>query len=427
MAIALYAFTWAIAFFACIPFFVHASPWLEANDPYLRSDLQLLADAQSLDTPVNTFPLRWSAFGDALSYKKAATYSFDIANRQLNYALNSVRLQRGNRSFRVFYANNELPNQGFGLFTNEEWGSYASYEHLQGDYAFRVSSGYSKNNDKEKFRWNESYIAFRQEDLLVSLGQLDRWWGQGWQHNLILGSSASSTPELSVSYENKAPFIGYWALEALVGLPEDSVVDNHQALRFTSKPLSFWEFGITYQTWSDGVDLSTEDKQSAFDAKLSLPTVNDLYHSIYAEVASSNKSSRVGAWMLGWSGQFSILKQSIRLVLEHQQQTDNGKKSKWKQKQYPHTSEGNYRNTYIRDNSYSFAAYTQFNNDHKLSFIYQNFEIPSTLGSLKTKARTGQASFRIPALAGMVHIGVGFSDINTRRENNIWSGYEFRF
>ena len=52
----------AVGLFSCSS--VQASPWIEANDPYLRSDLQLLADSGLLLVPLNAFPVRWSLLAD---------------------------------------------------------------------------------------------------------------------------------------------------------------------------------------------------------------------------------------------------------------------------------------------------------------------------------------------------------------------------
>ena len=46
---------------------VQASPWLEADDPYLRSDVQFLADRGRLVMPTNAFPIRWRLLANALA------------------------------------------------------------------------------------------------------------------------------------------------------------------------------------------------------------------------------------------------------------------------------------------------------------------------------------------------------------------------
>jgi hypothetical protein len=52
-------------FFIPMPSF--SSPWLEAADPFLRSDVVLLSDAGLLNSSVNHYPLRWATIGDDLS------------------------------------------------------------------------------------------------------------------------------------------------------------------------------------------------------------------------------------------------------------------------------------------------------------------------------------------------------------------------
>ncbi|MDH5882407.1 hypothetical protein [Vibrio aestuarianus] len=37
-----------------------ASPWLEASDPFVRSDLTALSDSGAINSPTNHFPMLWS-------------------------------------------------------------------------------------------------------------------------------------------------------------------------------------------------------------------------------------------------------------------------------------------------------------------------------------------------------------------------------
>jgi hypothetical protein len=409
--------------FLLSPIYSTASPWLESDDPFIRADLQLLADAGAVSAPTSHYPLRWSLLGDELNHTHDKA-ELAKAGRHIEHALSNARYQRGNLRAKAFYADNVPLYQGYGQFTSEEWGGYTSYDHLEDDFAFRVSSGYSKYGGDEDFKWNDSYLALNAGSWLLTVGSLERWWGQGWQHNLIIGSSAQPTPELSISYMGDNTLLGNWSAEALIGL--DDKPSYHNALRLVAKPAKVWELGVTYQTWADDMASNGDDSQLAVDSKLALPEVAGIYHAIYTELASSSNGSELGAWLAGWSGQFDIAEQTLRIVLEKQKQTNNESAAEWDKGQYPHYGDGAYRNTYLRDNSYSAAAYLQLENDHKLALIYQKADI-TTVSANKQATNSTQITYRLPALAGMVHLGASYSQTGDSNEKNLWTGYEFRF
>lgn len=408
-------------------FTAESSPWLETHDPFLRSDLLALSDAGLLNAPVNHYPLRWSMIGDDLDTvhqdrQNQSSDELERATNHLHYALSSAEYGRGNRALKSVYGTEMPTAAGFGQYSRNEWGVTASYETMQDSFAFRVTSGYTKYGEDEDFVWNDSYLALNAGQWLFTVGSIERWWGQGWQHNLILGSFACSNPELSISYIGSNTVLGNWSAEAVIGLPDDASTDKHSALRLVSKPVSFFEYGLTYQTWFDGSEISDGDKQTALDAKLTLPAINKVYHSVYGELASNANSFEPGAWLLGWSGQFDFAGQTIRLVLEKQDSTSEKDLQSWEGKRYPSYSDQVAKTTYELDNSVSTAVYLQLQNDHSLSLVAQESEQNN-----KT-VKTLQANYRLPVLAGMLHFGAGRTDNETNNdETNIWTGYEFRF
>ena len=239
---------------------------------------------------------------------------------------------------------------------------------------------------------------------------------------MILGSYARSNPDFSASYIGQNSLLGNWSFEAIMGFPDDAAKDHHSAVRLVAKPASIFEFGLTYQSWFDGSGFVGSEKQTALDAKLTLPSVSHFYHSVYGEVASTSKTSQAGAWLLGWTGQFDIAKQTVRIVLEKQDSTSDRDSQDWDGNSYLSYSEGVAKTTYELDNSISAAVYLQLENDHNLSLIAQKSE------QNNNTAKSIQANYRLPALEGMLHFGAGKTDNeSTKDETNIWTGYEFRF
>jgi hypothetical protein len=111
-------------------------------------------------------------------------------------------------------------------------------------------------------------------------------------------------------------------------------------------------------------------------------------------------------------------------VLESQQSTKAHDDTPWASGSYPSMTNGESNTTYLLDDSVSIALYLQLKNDHKMGVSYQE----STLDNKKTN--TSQITYRLPAIAGMVHLGASYEQTkNTVDSNqtNVWLGYEFRF
>lgn len=399
-----------------------ASPWLEANDPFLRSSLLLLSDSGQISSPVNHYPMRWSLFGDDLIYTDNSRDVLLVANQQLLYTLNTARLNRGNRLFKVVNGSNPALPSGFGQFNEDEKGIYTSVENLGNVFSYRLTAGYSEYQDDTSLNVDDSYLAYSAGAWLWSIGNVDRWWGQGWQHNLILGSYAKAAPDVSVSYIGENALLGVWSIESIVAQPAGSDYDYHSATRLVSKPLSLFEYGITYQAWFSDIDSIQDEKQLALDAKLTLPSMASFYHSVYAEAASTSTESELGAWLLGWTGSFPLGENVARIVLESQQTTDAHDATPWLSGRYPSITDKVANTSYELDDSVSVALYLQLKNDHQIGLSYQN----STLDDETIK--TSQFTYNLPALAGMVRVGAGYQRTgNSDKQSNIWAGYEFRF
>lgn len=399
-----------------------ASPWLEASDPFIRSSLVLLSDSGQLTSPVNHYPMRWSMFGDDLTYTKQGNDTVLLANQELLYTLNTAKLNRGNRMFKILNGVNPSLPLGFGQFNEDEKGVYTSIEHLGNAFSYRLTAGYSEYQDDRRLNLDDSYLAFSAGAWLWSVGNIDRWWGQGWQHNLILGSYAKAAPDISVSYLGENNAFGVWSVESILAQPAKSDYDFQSATRLVSKPFSLFEYGVTYQTWFSGIDSNESDEQLALDAKLTLPNVASLYHSVYAEAASTADVAELGAWLLGWTGSFPIGSNTARIVLESQQTTDAHDTTQWKSGSYPSMTDGVANTTYLLDDSASIAFYLQFENDHQVGLSYQS----ATQDNEKTN--TSQLTYNWPALAGMVRVGASYQQVESRdNQTNVWVDYEFRF
>ncbi|MBF4242780.1 hypothetical protein EA003_23785, partial [Vibrio anguillarum] len=122
--------------------------------------------------------------------------------------------------------------------------------------------------------------------------------------------------------------------------------------------------GLTYHQWLKPIDDSDYlDEQVTFDAKLSLPSVCDFYHSVYVEVASDLRASQLGALLFGWSGFIPFDKYSFRLVIERQQGRDDDLHVLTDMKLF---NDKFMRNSYLVEDGWSVSGYVQLANDHQI-------------------------------------------------------------
>ncbi|WP_231494650.1 MULTISPECIES: capsule assembly Wzi family protein [Vibrio] len=394
-----------------------ASPWLETSDPFVRSDLAALSDSGRVNSPTNHFPMLWSMLDSSISQFNVLSSSLNSEYSHLRYRYQAAQLERGNRKFAVIVNSEPLVNNAFGRESNDHWGAYASYEMLKPHYAFRLTTGYSDDGEDRDIRWQDSYLALNTGGWVFSIGTLPRWWGQGWQHNLVLNTH-ESVPEISLSYTSENNWLGVWSLETLVS-DVDDIYQYQWSSRLISKPFSILEYGLTYHQWLKPIDDSDYlDEQVTFDAKLSLPSVCDFYHSVYVEVASDLRASQLGALLFGWSGFIPFDKYSFRLVIERQQGRDDDLHVLTDMKLF---NDKFMRNSYLVEDGWSVSGYVQLANDHQIEATYQEQTQYQQQGK-----ELYQVSYRLPALSGRLTFGVD-REQSESSQTNYWSNYEFRF
>jgi hypothetical protein len=85
-----------------------------------------------------------------------------------------------------------------------------------------------KGRKDEGFAFDGSYIAARLGNWSASFGQIERWWGPGWDGSLILSTNARPIPAISFDRRVPEPFetkwlswIGPWSFHSFIGQMED--------------------------------------------------------------------------------------------------------------------------------------------------------------------------------------------------------------
>jgi len=415
-----------------------ASPWLEADDPFLRSDVQFLADRGLLVMPTNAFPIRWRLLANALSVIDVSRLSpaEALAYRHVQYRLDSDRLGRGSSHLRMSGASHaDAGRQGFGWHPRTEYGIQASHEVLTEHYAIRLAAGYQQADDHDD-RWDYqgSYLALGSGDLNLVVGWLDRWWGPGWQTALSLSEQAAPLPAVAVNYlAPDVPLLGSLWGESLVA-KQDNAADNDLlwANRLVARPNSLVQLGLSYQNWfggGDGSQLSqfadavTDDNQLgrwSWDLRLAHGLPGGGSGGLYTQQAKT-LAAGPDYQLWGADGQWLLDDIMVRFVLEYSQ-ADGDTPTAEQQEQLQHKG---YAIADCPDGKrWHLGTYLQLPNDHQVSLFWQTVRDSDTL-----PGDSWTAQYVLPALAGRLTFNLSGFEHQTTDEDRISAGlvYEYRF
>jgi hypothetical protein len=247
----------------------HADPWLQPGDEGLRSDIQLLADADILRGPVTTWPISWPDIArDALAVNMDGLDPATVAALLRVQRLARAASERGFAGAGIRVRGSYEPT---ALRTFEDTpraeGEVAMRVSWLGDHlALNLQGAYVTDpDDGEDFRADGSYLGVNIGNFMISAGYMERWWGPGWDGGLILSTNARPIPSVTIERNYTDPFktkllswMGPWRASIALGRAEsrDVAVPDVQffAARVNFKPRPWLEFGLTRTAQSCGED-----------------------------------------------------------------------------------------------------------------------------------------------------------------------------
>lgn len=242
------------SFFFC--FLASAEPWIDTSNIYLRTNIQQLADAGYIKTPVTTFPLMWIDIGRDLknidygSLNNAQKQAYDDINFQFRMA------KKNTKRLELNAATKDKRFTSFGEDFRDKNNIKIHTSFMTNAFAFNLTSSYTFDpRDNDKTRFDGSYVAGFIGNWVFSLGKQDRWWGPGWDTNLSLTNNARPISAVSVSRRSAIP-IGIpfteieipWTVTSFMGVMDDERTISDTLLwgfRLNFKPLDNLEVGIT--------------------------------------------------------------------------------------------------------------------------------------------------------------------------------------
>jgi len=236
-----------------------AEPWLASGDPWLKADIQRLADEGVIASPISSWPL---SVGDVAQDVNAFRAGQQLNGSALG-ALTRVRRLVGEETRtnewrgRASVSFAEKP-EGVRGFQNTPRGltEVTATIDWTGDlFALRIQPGYTDEpGDNQDFRADGSYATLALGNWMVGAAAVDRWWGPGWGGSLILSNNARPIPALVLERNFSTPFaskwlnwIGPWSTSIIWGqLEGDRPVPNARFFgwRVNFRPTQSLEIGL---------------------------------------------------------------------------------------------------------------------------------------------------------------------------------------
>lgn len=257
-----YPLTLVCVFLLAWPLAAAAGPWAPPGDLILRHDVQLLADAGVIRSPVTTWPITWATLdADIANIPPEVTAGLTDEER-VSLARLRKRVERNKEltglqpSAEVSVRNDDFWLRTFEDTPREKSEIRAGVSWMGGRYAMRLQGSYVNDPDPDDQEWrmDGSYAAVVLGNQILSAGAIDRWWGPGWDNTLIYSNAArpiggfALERNVAKAFETKwLSWIGPWTYSVFWGfLGHDRAVPNARLLatRVAFRPTEALEIGL---------------------------------------------------------------------------------------------------------------------------------------------------------------------------------------
>ncbi len=241
-----------------------ASPWAEAGDARLRSDIMVLAAAGVIDDITMQWPLPWGGILDRLEEPGALgeqpDYVRDAAMRVRARGMAETETHKPRASLTLDAASGPSTVRGFDAMGRQTVQGRVLLEYLWDTTAVHLAAGAQTTNriDHQAMVPDGSYIAQRLGNATVYAGYKTHWWGPGWVSAMSLSNNARPVLQIGIARAETAPFespwlswIGPWQAEFFIGLldgPRAAKNTVYTGARFAFSPLPHLEIGFSRTT-----------------------------------------------------------------------------------------------------------------------------------------------------------------------------------
>ena len=291
---------------------VHAEPWVDTSNIFLRASIQQLADIGVIKTPVTTFPLMWHDIAEDL--KNANAHQLNNKNKNaFTYVLHQLKLAKRNQQkveVNVASEKNRFTSFGDSFRDNNNLALHSTF--MTNYFAVNLSPSYNSSPaDGDKTHYNGSYVAAFAGNWIITLGMQDRWWGPGWDSNLAMTNNARPMPAVALSRKSSQPFsIPFtdieipWTVTSYMGMMNDERIIKDTLLwgfRLNFKPIDSLEIGITRLAQWAG-DGRIKDMKTFFNVLKGFDNCGGNGPTVEECLNGAEPGNQLAGWDFRWSG-----------------------------------------------------------------------------------------------------------------------------
>ena len=224
---------------------VKAEPWVDTRDAWLRADIERLAQAGVIKVPINTWPLMWGSVMnelEAAEIKAIPTSLHGSLGRLLSAGKDATRTNDPRQSVRLSAATESQTFRYFGDDAREGAEFSVRRSGLTKHLAYNLEVTHAVDPwDGDKTHYDNSYFGFVMGNWIGLVGNVEKWWGPGWNSSIMLSNNARPTPGFTLHRNYSDPFelpvlnwLGPWTTNMFISkLDDERFIDNAKLVGLT--------------------------------------------------------------------------------------------------------------------------------------------------------------------------------------------------
>ena len=208
-----------------------AEPWIDTRHPMLRTDIERLSHAGIITVPINTWPLMWGGILNNLeTYKSLILPELqDSYGRVVSAGRRAMRPDSIRLEARLSVASESQLFRHYGGHARDRASISLRRRNITDHFAYNLEiTRVNDPWDGDQTHYDNSYFGFVVGNWVGLLGNIERWWGPGWNSSLILSNNARPAPGLTLqrnySDASELPIIrwlGPWTTSAFIAQLDD--------------------------------------------------------------------------------------------------------------------------------------------------------------------------------------------------------------
>ncbi len=186
-----------VFFLIIFPSALTAAPQVQPGDVILRHNIQILADRGIISSPITTWPLAWDDLLEDLgsSDDNLSGEILSVFNHVLARAIEETSHGKFKFGGGLTISNDPMNIRGFSNTPRETSEATGSFSWLDKNLTIDIKlSSVVTSSGERQVRADGSQISLKLGNWSFGASIMDRWWGPGWDGNLILSSNARPIP-----------------------------------------------------------------------------------------------------------------------------------------------------------------------------------------------------------------------------------------